>query len=147
MDGCLACDLTEGRLDAPGGVIHESALFVVEHCVGPIGVGTLLVKPRRHVTRVADLTEEEAAELGRLLQRSAAVVDELVDAEQVYTCQWSHAGRTPGHVHWVVMPAKTADIDELGGYGPSLQVAMFARGEQPDPAAVQAFAARARAVF
>jgi diadenosine tetraphosphate (Ap4A) HIT family hydrolase len=147
MDGCLACDLAAGRLELPGGVIHETPLFYVEHCVGPLGVGTLLVKPRRHVTRVGELTQDEAAELGRLLRRAAQVVDELVQPEQVYTCQWSHAGRTPVHVHWVVQPATTADIDELGSYGPGLQMAMFGRGDQPDPAAVDAFAARARALF
>jgi len=94
--GCLACELAEGRLPLPGGVIHESTYWLVEHCVGPLGVGTLLVKPKRHVTRVSDLTNDEAAELGPLLHRSAAVVDELVEPEQVYTCLWSHAGGTGG---------------------------------------------------
>lgn len=147
VDGCLACDLAAGRLPLPGGVIHASPLFLVEHCIGPLGAGTLLVKPRRHVTRVAELTGGEAAELGRLLRRSAAVVDALVAPEQVYTCQWSHAGRTPGHLHWVVQPATTADIDELGAYGPGLQVAMFQRGDQPSETEVEAIAERARALF
>lgn len=147
MEGCLACDLVAGRRELPGGVIHETPLFLVEHCVGPLGVGTLLVKPRRHVTRTAELTDDEAIELGRLLRRSAQVIDELVRPEQVYTCQWSHMGRTPVHVHWVVQPATTADIDELGDYGPALQLAMFQRGTQPDAAAVDAFADRARALF
>jgi diadenosine tetraphosphate (Ap4A) HIT family hydrolase len=147
VDGCLACDLVEGRLPLPGGVVHESPDWFVEHCIGPLGVGTLLVKPRRHVTRVAELTRAEAAELGTLLQRAAAIVDHLVGPEQVYTCQWSHAGRTPGHIHWVVQPATTADIDAIGAYGPGLQVGMFTRGEQLDPGAVAAFADAARALF
>ena len=62
--------------------------MVVEHCIGPLA-SHLLVKPRRHVTRVSELTVAEAAELGTLLQRSAQVVDRLVAPEQVYTCQWS----------------------------------------------------------
>lgn len=37
---------------------------MVEHCVGPLGVGTLIVKPERHVVHVADLTAEEAASMG-----------------------------------------------------------------------------------
>ena len=147
MEGCFACDLAAGRRELPGGVIYETPLFLVEHCVGPLGVGTLLVKPRRHVTRVAELTEDESVELGRLLRRAAQVVDELVRPEQVYTCQWSHAGRSPVHIHWVVQPAITSDIDGLGAYGPGLQMAMFERGEEPEPAAVDAFAERARAVF
>jgi diadenosine tetraphosphate (Ap4A) HIT family hydrolase len=147
VDGCLACDLAAGRRELPGGVIHESPRFLVEHCIGPLGVGTLLVKPRRHVTRVGELTEEESAELGRLLRRAAQVVDELAMPEQVYTCQWSHAGRTPVHVHWVVQPAKTADIDELDAFGTRLQRAMFDRGQELDPDEVADFAERARAIF
>jgi len=38
-------------------------------------VGTLVVKPKRHVIRVSDLTFEEAREHGLLLRLSAAVVD------------------------------------------------------------------------
>jgi diadenosine tetraphosphate (Ap4A) HIT family hydrolase len=147
VQSCLACDLTEGRLPLPGGVIYESPAWFVEHCIGPLSLGTLLVKPRRHVTRVADLTPAEAAELGTLLKRTANVVDRLVGPEQVYTCQWSHAGRTPVHIHWVVQPATTADIDSIGAYGPGLQAAMFTRGDQPDPIAVRAFADSARAIF
>jgi diadenosine tetraphosphate (Ap4A) HIT family hydrolase len=147
VDDCLACELADGRRPLPGGVIFESTDWFVEHCIGPLGVGTLLVKPRRHVTRVSELTLAEAAELGTLLQRSAQVVDRLAAPEQVYTCQWSHAGRTPVHIHWVVQPATTADIDAIGSYGPGLQVGMFTRGEQPDPAAVDAFADEARALF
>jgi diadenosine tetraphosphate (Ap4A) HIT family hydrolase len=145
--GCLACDLAEGRLPLPGGVIHESSYWFVEHCVGPLGVGTLLVKPRRHVTRVSDLTHNEAAELGPLLQRSAAVVDELVEPEQVYTCLWSHAGGTPGHIHYVVQPATRELMNRYESYGPNLQVAMFAQNEAPPVPEVTAFAERARAAF
>ena len=81
MDGCSACDLAAGRVPLPGGVIHEAEHWLGEHCVGPLGVGALIVKPKRHVTRVSELTEGEAAELGPLLRRSAAVVDELVRPE------------------------------------------------------------------
>ncbi|MFH8290822.1 hypothetical protein [Streptomyces sp. NPDC018059] len=66
-------------------------------------------------------------------------------SEQVYVCLWSHAGRTPGHLHFVVQPARTSDIDRHGGaYGPALQTAMFRAGEQPEPGAVEAFCGRAR---
>ena len=131
----------------PGGVIHETAGWFVEHCVGPLGVGTLLLKPKRHVTRVADLTDDEAGELGPLLRRSAAVVDELVDPEQVYTCLWSHAGGTPVHLHYVVFPATRELMDEHGDYGPHLQVAMFDADIAPPEPEVEAFADRARAAF
>lgn len=141
---CLACDLTAGRAPLPGGVIHRGRAWVVEHCVGPLGVGTLIVKPVRHVTGVDELTDAEADEVGPLLRATAGVVRGLTGAEQVYTCLWSHAGGVPGHLHHVVQPVTRTQVDEYGAHGPALQVAMFARGEGPDPAEVDAFADRAR---
>jgi diadenosine tetraphosphate (Ap4A) HIT family hydrolase len=145
--GCLACDLAAGRVPLPGGLIHGTSAWRVEHCVGPLGVGTLLVKPTRHVVHVADLDAVETVEMGPLLQRTAEVVTRLVRPEQVYVCLWSHADRTPGHLHYVVQPARTEDLDATGTYGPALQTAMFARGETPPSAEVEAFAQAARPLF
>jgi diadenosine tetraphosphate (Ap4A) HIT family hydrolase len=131
----------------PGGVIHETEHWYVEHCVGPLGVGTLLVKPKRHVTRVSQLVDAEAVELGPLLHQSAAVVDEVVAPEQVYVCLWSHAGAKPVHIHYVVQPATAALMAEYGVYGPQLQLAMFDRGDPPPADEVAAFADRARSAF
>jgi len=66
--GCVTCDLTEGRGDVPGGVIHATDHWIVDHCFGPLGVGTLIVKPKRHVVHVWNLTEGETAELGPVLR-------------------------------------------------------------------------------
>ena len=147
VQGCLACDLTAGRVPLRGGRVFGTDRWIVEHCVGPLGVGTLLVKPRRHVVAVGELRADEAAELGPLLARAAAVVDELVSPEQVYVGLWSHAGRVRVHVHFVVQPATTEAIEAVGAHGPALQAGMFEQGEMPDPAAVEAFCDRARTVF
>jgi diadenosine tetraphosphate (Ap4A) HIT family hydrolase len=100
----MACDLSAGRRPLPGGRIFETASWLVEHCVGPLGLGSLVVKPRRHVTSVAALREAEASELGPLLQRASEVAGRLVDADQVYNCLWSHAAGVPVHIHYVVQP-------------------------------------------
>lgn len=147
VEGCLACDLGAGRRRLPGGVIWETGRWQVEHCVGPLGVGTLLLKPKRHVTRVADLTEQESEELGPLLRRSAIVIERLIEPEQTYLCLWSHAGGRPVHIHYVVQPVTRALMAEHDSHGPSLQVAMFTAGNSPDEAAVIAFADRARTIF
>jgi hemoglobin len=146
--GCIACDLTHGRRTLPGGVIVESSRWRVEHCVGPLGVGTLLVKPLRHVESVGLLSSEEAEELGPLLTRASDVVSRLCRPEQVYVCLWSHADRQAGHVHFVVQPATSRTISEHGGaHGPALQMEMFSRDVSPDIDAVEAFAAAARALM
>ena len=144
---CLACEVNEGRLPAPGGVILDTGRWVVDHTIGTLGVGTLIVKPRRHVVHVGDLDEAEAAELGPLLQRVAAAVAEIAQPSQVYVCLWSHMRRVPGHVHFVVQPISETAMAAFDLHGPALQAALFKRGEAPDPVAAAAFADRARALL
>jgi len=129
---------------APGGVVLETDYWVVNHTVGALGLGTLIVKTRRHVVHVSELNDREAAELGPLLQRVAAAVAEIAAPSQVYVCMWSHEGRRPGHIHFVVQPVTDELMAELDTHGPRLQITLFERGEPPDPDASAAFAARAR---
>lgn len=147
MEGCLACDLTERRREPPGGCVFESEHHRVEHCVGPPGVGTLIVKPRRHVLHVADLTAAEAAGLGTVLRRAAAVIAELVRPDQTDICLWSHTGSEPVHIHWVVQPVTRTQSGDLGTHGPALQAEMFRQGELPDADAAAEFARRAREIW
>lgn len=146
-EGCYACDLSAGRTPLPGGRIHALGGWLIEHCTGPLPVGTLIVKPERHLTSVADLDGRESLLLGPLLREATAVVRELTTADQVYVCLWSHAGWQPGHIHFVVQPAWASQAEQHARPGPALQVDLFDRGKLPDVTAVEAFAGRARAVF
>jgi diadenosine tetraphosphate (Ap4A) HIT family hydrolase len=147
MEVCVACDLSNGRKPLPGGLIHRTRHWCVEHCIGPLGLGTLIVKPERHVTSVADLTVDEAEELGPLLRQTSVVARTLVGGEQVYNCLWSHAGGHPVHIHFVIQPVTAAQMATFGAYGPTLQVAMFAEGSLPDPEDVEHVAELARELF
>lgn len=147
---CLACALIEHPVHVPGGRIATLGHWVVEHCIGPLGVGTVVVKPERHVIHVADLNPDEAAELGPVLARVArAVADAATDAGkapgQVYACLWSHADRKPGHIHFVIQPVGTALMDKHDAHGPELQVRMFRADEPMDPGSMADAAERIRA--
>ena len=72
-------------------MIDQTDLWAVQHCVGPLGVGTLIVKPKRHVVHVWDLDEDEAAELGPLLRRVSGAVAEVFVS--------------PGNTAFAVMPS------------------------------------------
>ena len=144
VEGCLACDLARGRRSLPGGPIHRTRYWLVEHCIGPLGVGTLIVKPERHVVHVWELTVDESAELGPLLRVTAGVVSQLTNPDQVYVCLWSHG---PVHIHFVVQPVDRSLADRLDARGPRLQAAMFDSEPIPDDAAVERYAAAARHAF
>ena len=143
----MACELSQGNRELPGGLIHRTDFWLVEHCIGPLGVGTLIVKPERHVTSVADLGEDEAAELGPLLKQASMVAKQLVAADQVYNCLWSHAGGSPVHIHFVVQPVTKTQISTFGAHGPQLQAAMFSVNELPDRSEIEMAAARATLLF
>lgn len=144
IDGCLACDLTRGRRALPGGRIHETAHWVVEHCVGPFGVGALIVKPLRHCEHLWELTATEASELGPLLRRATEAVAELVEADQVFVTLWSFADWKPGHVHFVLQPAWSEMRETYEHPGPCLQRDMIHTNETPSSEKVEAFAEGAR---
>ena len=95
MDGCIACDLIEGRRDLPGGRIYGSEHWVVEHCIGPFPLGTLILKPRRHCLHIWELNDNETAELGPLLKKTTGVASMIVEADQVYCLLWSHMNGQP----------------------------------------------------
>jgi len=56
---CEACRLTNGDAALPGGRVFQTTHWVVEHCIGALGVGTLIVKPFRHMVHLSDLRVEE----------------------------------------------------------------------------------------
>lgn len=148
IDGCIACELASGRVPLPGGRIHETRHWLVEHCVGPLGVGALIVKPKRHVVRVSDLEQAEAAELGGVVRAASAAVDALIQPDQVYVTLWSHRGGKPRHIHWVVQPiTRELMASHEGLYGPYLQAALFDRNESPPETEVDAIADRFRDWF
>ena len=91
MTGCWVCEMTAAG-GAPGGIIHETPGWVVDHCVGPLGIGTLIVRPKRHVLHVADLDAEEAAELGAVLRQTAGAPTRPGGRTVAV-----HLTRSPGH--------------------------------------------------
>jgi diadenosine tetraphosphate (Ap4A) HIT family hydrolase len=131
---CLACDVIDGRVVAPGGVILDDGLWLVDHSTSPVLLpGFLIIKPRRHVEGIAELTTEEAAALGPLLRRVCRAVMEALRPERVYVCSFGEAVR---HLHWYVVPRYAG----MPATGPAVISAMFADRSwaAPDSAAIEA---------
>jgi diadenosine tetraphosphate (Ap4A) HIT family hydrolase len=127
--------------------MYHTEYWATNHCIGSLGLGTLIVAPVRHVTAVAELSDAEARELGPLLRTASAVASRLVQAEQVYNCLWSHAGGVPGHLHYVVQPVTQQQMTDFDAYGPDLTVAMFRSGQTPSVHDVNRVAEHARRLF
>lgn len=99
---CLACDVLEGRIQPPGGVIYEDEYWVVDHSISPVALkGWLIVKPKRHVENFGDLSPDEADAFGPISRAAAASVQAALGAERVYVCSFGEEWR---HVHVHVVP-------------------------------------------
>jgi histidine triad (HIT) family protein len=103
---CPICDEVEGRISAPGGPIYDDGLWLVSHHTGRYtDPGELLVKLRRHVESVAELSLEEASMLGPVLRAATAAVTRVVRPERVYLASFGERVR---HVHFYVLPRTAA---------------------------------------
>ena len=84
------------------------------HAFGTALEGWLVLVVRRHLTAVADLSEAEAAELGPLIKRVSAAVEEVVGCDKTYVAQFAEHPDHP-HVHVHVIPRPRDLPDEHQG--------------------------------
>lgn len=144
LAGCLGCEIASGQRVVPGGILHETPRWIVNHAVGRLNLGTLIVAPRDHVVAMADLDDVAAAELGPLLRDAACIVEAICQPEQTYVCMWSHGRTERRHLHILVQPVTTALVAQYGGLrAEQLQARLMTTAEPPDPAEVERFCADA----
>ena len=148
VEVCLGCVNVAGRCDVPGGIVAETTHWIVNHAVGRLNLGTLVVAPREHVVAIADLDDAAAVEMGPLLRDAARVVEAICRPEQTYVCVWSHGQTERRHLHILVQPVTTALVAQYGGLrSEQLQVKIMTTGVPPAPAAIEQFCADARQRF
>jgi diadenosine tetraphosphate (Ap4A) HIT family hydrolase len=109
----MACDIVDGVLAVPGGVILEEDSWLVDHSVSPVMLaGFLIAKPTRHVEHIAHLTDGEAPAMGRVLRKASDALMRVLAPEKVYVCSFGSLVR---HVHFYLVPRLDSMPAELGG--------------------------------
>jgi diadenosine tetraphosphate (Ap4A) HIT family hydrolase len=104
-DACFVCDKHRRGPDVQGGVIYEDDLVYAGHA-HPVGdrdayLGYLIAEPKRHVVGLGDLTDDEAAALGRLVSSLAHALQAVEGAEHVYSFVFGDGQVRHLHVHVV----------------------------------------------
>jgi diadenosine tetraphosphate (Ap4A) HIT family hydrolase len=106
MVECKTCELVERR-DAgdapPWDAIMRTPWWDVVHAYGTAIEGWTVLVVRRHITAVADLTDDEAAELGPLIKEVSRAIQAAVDCDKTYVVQFAEHLDHP-HVHVHVIP-------------------------------------------
>lgn len=114
--GCYVCDRTAAAALPRWQRIVRTPRWRVVHDFQTSLPGWLVVVPERHVTTIADLTADEACELGELLRTLSIALRETVGCVKTYVMQFSEAEGF-AHLHFHVVP-RAADLpdDRRGPY-------------------------------
>lgn len=101
---CLFCGIAAKQV--PARVVQDTDEWVAFHDVRPQAPVHLIVIPRRHVSRLSDATEQDAALLGRLIVAANGLARQHEIAESGYrlvlNCN-AHGGQTVFHLHLHVL--------------------------------------------
>jgi diadenosine tetraphosphate (Ap4A) HIT family hydrolase len=112
MNTCFICRKHKGQEPAPpGGYIYEDEHWMVCHAPGKLGpLGTLFIESRRHFLDYAEMTDAEAASLGKVLKKVYAALHLHTEAERIY--QLCTMEGQPHYHAWLVPRRK--DVPERG---------------------------------
>ena len=144
---CVTCRANRGEVPTPGGIIHDDGLWRLEHTFEPIQLlGWLVLKPLRHIENVAELSAEEAATLGPLIQRASAALTAELGCPKVYVCVFAESANAPHvHVHLIARPKELPDERRGPGIFDYLRDAFRSGQNQADVAEAARLAERIRA--
>ncbi len=101
---CLFCGIAAKTM--PARVAYEDDTLLAFHDIRPQAPVHLVVIPKRHLDRVSDLTDPDAALVGRLIVAANRLAREQSIAESGYrlviNCN-AHGGQTVFHLHLHVL--------------------------------------------
>jgi diadenosine tetraphosphate (Ap4A) HIT family hydrolase len=87
-EACAICEKHRGEGPLGGELVVEDEYLLAFHAPAsaeePAYLGYLFVETRRHVAELGDLTDEEAAALGRLVARLSSALVRAGGADHVY---------------------------------------------------------------
>ena len=122
---CYTCRQEAGLATAPESEkVHVGEYWRVALAMSSALPGWVVVVPRRHALRLAELTDAEALELGPLLIGVSRALETVTGTEKTYLMQFAEAEGF-GHVHIHVTP-RSPDLEHRGPR-------VFAYLDRPDP--------------
>lgn len=105
---CLFCKIAAGELDAD--IVFQDDEVVAFRDINPQAPTHLLIVPRRHIATLNDLTEPDAALVGRLglvardLAQKAGIAE---DGYRVVMNCMEGAGQSVWHIHMHLLGGRT----------------------------------------
>lgn len=97
---CIGCSIGSGEIMPPGGIIAETKNFVLHQDPEVPIKGFLIIASKEHIKSIAQLTQEEAAELFDLVYRARLAMDNIPDITEITIIQEERSG----HFHLWLLP-------------------------------------------
>ncbi|MFK7159867.1 histidine triad nucleotide-binding protein [Marinospirillum sp. MEB164] len=107
MENCIFCQIAQHQL--PAKIAYEDDQVIAFHDIHPAAPIHLLVIPKKHITTLNDLEEEDAALVGRLQITAAKLAKELGFADAGYRVVMNcnqDGGQTVWHIHMHVLAGR-----------------------------------------
>lgn len=103
-DDCLFCKIVAG--DIPGDIVYQDELVIAFKDINPQAPVHILIVPKRHVTTLNDLTEDDQSLVGYLILTAKRLAAEQGINESGYriimNCN-QEGGQTVYHIHMHLM--------------------------------------------
>ncbi len=110
--GCILCLIRDDDQEVEKLVVHRTQGFIVSLNLYPYNPGHLLVFPKRHVTDLRQLTDEEQNEMDNLVKRCLDVLDRYGNPS-AYNIGYNMglaAGASIEHLHLHIIPRYPREI-------------------------------------
>ncbi len=108
MSDCIFCKIASGEINAS--IVYQDDDVVAFNDLNPQAPTHVLVIPRKHVSRISELEEADAALAGRLILAANQIARDLGFVEEGYrlvlNCN-EGAGQSVWHVHLHLLGGRT----------------------------------------
>ena len=108
MADCLFCRIAAGEI--PASIVYQDEDLVAFKDINPQAPMHVLLIPRRHISRLNDLSAADDALVGEMLRRGAAIAAASGYAQRgyrtVFNCN-ADAGQTVFHIHLHVLGGRS----------------------------------------
>ena len=100
MENCLFCNIV--CKDIPANIVHEDERVIAFRDVNPQAPVHVLIVPRRHISTVNDLTDEDQSLIGHMILTAGQIARKLEIDDSGYrlimNCN-QEGGQTVFHIH------------------------------------------------
>lgn len=112
---CILCALRDNDPLVKNLNVHTTEKFIIAVNLFPFNPGHVMIFPKRHICRIGELTESEAAEMHILLVQTIAIIDEEFNPSG-YNIGYNlgeGSGASISHIHQHIVPRYKNEVGFL----------------------------------